>query len=855
MTDGNDSHWKLLLAAFVAIGTTAGISALVTSQWIEGDTADGVTGELSPEPSGDPPTDASDAPDVYDLPDHCGRLVASDEGDRFGLPRSTADYEVDIQGDLATIVVRQHFENTTDMTLSPVYEFPLYSEAAVYDMVMEVGGRTIEATVKRKKEARETYEEAKAAGKKAALLSQDRPNLFTQRVANVEPGQTVAITLRYTHPVPKDEGLYRLAIPLAVPDRYTPDDMSDNKLVDGESNDPGTKPGGSSKGDEGFDEVDLEIRLDGGMPVSAVQSPSHRMRVERYSEAVRRIELAPDGDPTDRHFRLAYRLSGDETRVGTHSYWEPSREDDAEQGPSGTGYFSLMLEPPADVAAEQLPDREMVFVLDRSGSMEGKRFEAARAFVLQALQHLRPDDRFRIVLFNDSVQTFRTETTPATPEHVESASKWLQQRHAEDGTEIAPGLRAALEPEPSEGRMRLVTLVTDAKVSNEFEVIELVRRHIDRARLFTLGMGGDVNRYLLEELGRAGRGFSEQFQLGQHRGEFIDDAVRRIQTPVLTDVSIDWGGLEPTHVTPRPIPDVFEGGAVRIHGRYDIPARHTITVEGQLGGEPVTFERTVEFADSAGDGEAVKLAWARQRIDDSMLALNTPEELRRESKGDEALKERITRLGLDYSLTTQWTSFVAVDQDAKMARSLSRDGTELKAGRGAKRQRKSAKDVKKKTIIETLGSNAGADKGGLGRSGSASDPGSGKAAGIGDLGQTEGAKQAKSGTSTGAQKKESQENASITLEEPNVSKGLKVRRIRIVVTRYKARIERCYERELKTHPKLEGRAVVAFTIGRKGRVSQASPETSEFTRSIERLQSPESPEATEVTAPIAFEAK
>ncbi len=643
--------WKLILATFVALGTTAAISAFVAVSWL-GDTDQSVVVKR-PAPE---PTDPAER-SVYDLPDHhSGQMVASLDGDRVGLPKLSADYEIDVRGDLATVVVRQRFQNPLDSTVESIYEFPLYSEAAVYAMTLEIGDRRIEAEVKRNEEARKEYEAAKRQGKKAALLAQDRPNLFTQRVANVEAGQTVEITLRYTHPLPKDRGVYQLAVPLAVAERFDPSDMSGNKLVakDGPA-DPGASAGGVKKGGpSGPDEVSLSVRIDGGMPVSQIESPSHRIQVETLSETVRRVELADPDDPTARHFRLGFRLAGDETRVGVNSYWDDERE---------RGSFSVLVEPPAEVAAEHVPNREMVFVVDQSGSMATQRMRLANGLVKKTLDHLRPDDHFRIIYFNKDITHYSQQPTPATPANIAEAKSYVDEMHATGGTMMAPAIRAALEPEPILETLRMVTVVTDVAVSNEFEVIETIREHIGESSMFAVGVGGKVNRYLLTEIGRAGRGFSTQFSANEDAQRVIDDAVRRLQKPVMTNISVDWGTLEVEEASPQSPPDVFEGGSVRLHGLYKNPGTHTITVRGKLGGEPVSFEKTVEFADSTQDGEAVELAWARQRIQDHMHSLNTPAKLRADELSDEVLKERITTLGLDYSLTTQWTSLVAIGDE------------------------------------------------------------------------------------------------------------------------------------------------------------------------------------------------
>ncbi|MFW5968224.1 MAG: VIT domain-containing protein [Persicimonas sp.] len=671
MASSQKRRWSLVAAVAFAIALTAVGTFYFTTQWQaesppddddavvddrdEEDRADDAESERQIEPTDEAGADR----ELYDLPDRSGRCVVEHEGKEAGLPQLSADYEVDIRGDLATVHVTQTFENPTDDELEAIYEFPLYEKAAVYAMEATIGDRTIRAKIDRKEEAREKYEEAKAQGKKAALLDQDRPNLFTQSVASIGAGEEVEVRLSYTHPLPRNKGTYWLAVPFAVPERFAPADMEDNKLVDSDGDDPGASPGGAD-GDrtaEGPEDVSLTVRIDGGMPVADISETSHTLEAEQLSETAHRLELVPDEDAVDRHFRLGYRLAGDEPQVGLNSYWD----DEDEQG-----YFDLLIEPPAEVAAEQVPNREMVFVIDQSGSMRGERIEAARDFIADALDHLRPDDRFQIITFSNRTGYFYDEPRAATPENIDDAKRGVRKISAGGGTMMEPALAQALESEIPEETMRLVTLVTDVKVANEFEVMKTVRKEIGESRMFTLGMGGSANRYLLDELGRLGRGFSKQIDVGDDHQSEIDDAVRRLQNPVLTDISVDWGDLEVDSVSPDPIPDVYEGGSVRIHGRYDEPGAHDIAVEGTLGGEPVTYDKSVELADSPNDGESVKLAWARKRIEDLMHELVTPRRLRADKRDDDQIKEAITEIGLGYSLTTQWTSFVAVDEDAEV---------------------------------------------------------------------------------------------------------------------------------------------------------------------------------------------
>lgn len=855
MSQSSDSGldtWKIVAAVSVALATTAGGAAFATYIWMgdhspppEPDNTE--TAEPAPTPTEDDEPDSrkvapSEAkpPGVYDLPDHGGRLVGEQDGDRFGLPRIHADYEVDIRGDLATVIVEQSFENPLDRTIETTYEFPLYSDAAVYSMVLEIGDRRIVGDVKRKEEARELYEEAKQAGKKAALLEQDRPNLFTQRVANIEPGQRVEITLRYTHPIPKSHGEYHLTVPLAVPERYTPDDMSDNKLVEGAGpDDPGAEPGGledesESKSESASDDnrdqsgvgtVDVSVRLDGGMPITDVSSLSHHIRVDRLAETDRRVELLPKSGAVHRHFRLSYKLAGDEPRLGLHAY---------RQKGEAAGYFDLLIEPPADVTREAIPKREMVYVLDRSASMSRRaRFDEAEQVLVEALEDLRPTDRFRILAFNKKVVPFRDTAIEATDEHIRAAERWIRQLGPEGGTNMASAVRYALEPERPDDFKRMVVFVTDVKVSNEFEIIQLVRKFIDQARILTIGVGPDINTYLLDELARAGRGFSRQMRLDGDLSEFVDETIHRFQRPVFTDISVDWGELKPSDVTPTPIPDVFSGKSLRLHGKYPEPGEYDIEVTGDLDGRTRTLEKTVQLADAANDGRAVQLAWARMRVDDYMHELNTPARLRADGLDDEQIRQNIIQLGLDYSLTTQWTSFVAVDEKGELI-----DRSEQ--SRAPDRRRGTGAALKKRQARSMGNLNVGRGAGGMGLRGSGSggssssksfDPPDAKALfkQKDDLGST---KRQDRDSVTGHVHDSSSSDPETNLEVTMVDSPPSKTKAEQVVASQKPLLQTCYTNELVDNSDLKGEATLRIEVSGNGTVDQVNTTSASITDAV-----------------------
>lgn len=625
----------------------------------------------------DPPAGDPAALDEY--PDEGPQMVARDpDGNRVRLPMVRTDYSVDVRGDLATVTVEQKFENPGDVPLNAQYQFPMSEDAAVYEMIMRVGDRRIRGEVQKKKEARETYEEARDEGKAAALLEQQRANLFTQRLANVMPGQPVHVTIRYVETVDKIDGRYQMVVPLVVGPRYEPADMSGNKLVD--SSDGGATEEGAA-GDENHDDaqspnlppvgelqapetidpdrVSIEARIDGGVPVGDLESPTHAVATSKLDPRNRELELAEGRTIGNRHFVMSYTLEGRSTQAGLLTHWD----EDLEQG-----YFSLLVEPPAEPEKEEIAAREMVFLLDTSGSMSGAPMQAAKTYMRETLKNLRPEDTFRIIEFSSGTSSLGSEPMPASDLHVQKGLSYVDRLSGGGGTQMVPGIEQALGPDEPEDRVRMVTMLTDGYVGNEYQVIERVRAEIGDSRFFVLGVGSATNNFALEEMAEMGRGFTRlvdparESDAQRHIRETATEVAEKLETPVLTDLSVDWGELEPREVTPARAPDLFDGESVRIMGRYDEPGDYQISLEGRSGWESVSIPLDVELPGTSTDGRGVQLTWARSRVDDHMNQLMTPDLLRETPLDDEDLKNRVTQLGLTHDLATKWTSFVAVSE-------------------------------------------------------------------------------------------------------------------------------------------------------------------------------------------------
>lgn len=606
-----------------------------------------------------------------------GAIEVQLDGQAVALPVLKTEVDADIQGDLATVTVTQTFANPSDRPMHAKYLFPLNHGAAVFEMVMEVGSERIRAQIQEVRQAEQTFARAKSEGRAAALLKEHRPNLFTQDIANLVPGLPITTKLRYVQAVPKVDGDYELVVPLVVGPRFQPPHAGrppakgEEPLFASEARggdvDADLAPQGGTWEVEKLpayppvrgvnlprtideDRVSIRVRLDGGLPVQAVASATHALDTRIESERVRRIALASGRAIDNRDFVLRYRLAGVKTDAGLLAYRD-----------GRGGYFSLLLEPPAVPAEAEVTPREMVFLLDCSGSMAGLPLDASKAFMREALRRLRPTDHFRIIRFSDSANEFSESPLPATPDKVAQGLRYVESLQGEGGTMMSAGIEQALAPPTPAGSIRLVTFLTDGYIGNEQEILGLIKQRLNGARLHAFGVGTGVNRYLLDEIGRAGRGFTRYMDPTERVAEVASELAGRLQSPVLTDIEVDWGGLAAAEVYPAQVPDLFAGQSLRIQGRYGKPGTYTVTVTGLVHGRPARLPLGVTLPERSMDGEAIALVWARAAIAEAMTGLATPRGMA-EPAAFNAIRQRVTDLGLAFSLVTKWTAFVAVSE-------------------------------------------------------------------------------------------------------------------------------------------------------------------------------------------------
>ncbi len=601
-----------------------------------------------------------------------GQVVATVNGKAVPFPSLKTEISGDLKGDLASITVRQTFVNPTNVPMNARYLFPLNKDAAVHAMQMRVGDELISAEIAKRAKARTTYEKAKSKGKAAALLEQHRPNMFTQELANLMPGAPVVITLKYSQVVPRIDNAYELRVPLVVGPRYIPAPKpAEPKMVSQHDEHAPEQAESATSGGWQFgpvpayppvagldvpttvlkERVSVNLNLTSGIPVRDVKSASHRLTVTG-DEASKAITLAGGKTIDNRDLVLRYSLAGALPQAGLLAH----------KG-EGDGTFSLLIEPPKVPQEADITRREMVFVLDTSGSMSGTPMAASRTFMRHALGTLRPGDAFRIIRFSNDASEFSPAPLPATPQNIAAGTAYVNAITASGGTEILSGLRRAYAQAPDPNVLRIVVFLSDGYVGNEAEILQLVARSVGQGRLYSFGVGSAVNRYLVAEMARLGRGISRIIDPTLNSQEEAVKFAARLDMPVLTDIKVDWGTLAPTEVTPAVLPDLFAGDSIRIQGRFANGGNHTIGVSGKVNGRQVKLPLKLDLSAASENGsKTIPLVWARSRIADHMREKMVPMRMRTSGLDDTRIEQRVTALGLSHSLVTQWTSFVAVSK-------------------------------------------------------------------------------------------------------------------------------------------------------------------------------------------------
>lgn len=566
-----------------------------------------------------------------------GFFLRSSDGDRVAAPLLATDVAFRVSGPVARARVVQTFRNPHDVWYEGVYVFPLPESGAVDRLVLRIGTRVVEGEIRERELAQQAYARARAAGQRAALLDQERPNIFTTSVANIAPGETVVVELEYQQVLRYDNGRFSLRFPMVVGPRYVPAAAARVVADAHRITPPVMRPGTEG---ERTNPVSIRVTLDAGMPLATVESAYHPIDVKEGGDSRREIVLADGAAPANRDFELTWmpresalpRAAWFTERVGSDHYG------------------LLMLLPPEAPRASRLP-REVVFVLDTSGSMAGASIRQAKEALELALGRLGPHDRFEVIEFNSGARALFNGARDAGPDNLRAAVKWVRALEARGGTEMAAALRLALDGSERSSHVRQVVFLTDGAVGNEEALFRLMRERLGDSRLFTVGIGSAPNSHFMTKAAQLGGGtFTYIGRIEEVRAK-MGELFAKLEAPVLKDVQTHWPEGVQVEAWPARLPDLYAGEPLVLVARLDT-LDGELRVRGERDGS--AWEARVPLGDHAA-ATGLGSVWARQKIAALVDSL-------REGAPETVVRSRVIELAQAHRLVTKYTSFVAIDK-------------------------------------------------------------------------------------------------------------------------------------------------------------------------------------------------
>jgi Ca-activated chloride channel family protein len=535
-----------------------------------------------------------------------------------------------VTGNVARVHVTQKFENPGDDWVEGLYVFPLSAGAAVDELEMVVGERRIRGEIQRKDDARATYERARSEGRRASLVSQERPNLFTTAVANIAPHSSITIDIAYLDTVPYRDGRYTLNLPLSITPRYSPDDPHS------ETSQSTATPEGVAAG---VQSAQIDVELQPGFPLGAVTSVNHEVALSAVATG-RRITLKAPTVPTDRDFELV---------------WTPAVVPDLQAAAfaerAGDDTYVLVSLMPPQMSAERSYRRDVLFIIDTSGSMGGPSIEQAREALRLGVERLAPGDRFNIIRFSSDATSLFPAARPADEWSRRRAAEFIDGLLADGGTEMRAAIELALSMPPGDEALRQIVFITDGSVSNEAELIGLIRQRLIGARLFTVGIGAAPNAYFMQEAAAAGRGSYTFIPQVSEVRDRMGDLFRKLENPALVGLEVHWPLAAKAELAASLPSDVYAGDPLVFAARLQRSPEGLLTISGRSNGVPWTRQLPIKLVD---DQAGIAKLWARERI----------RQLSRDGMfgGDAtATRTEIVELALAHHLVSDFTSLVAVD--------------------------------------------------------------------------------------------------------------------------------------------------------------------------------------------------
>lgn len=597
-------------------------------------------------------------------PDFVAPLAAlGADGKPIGqCPLSHTSMDAKLSGYVARVNVTQVFTNPYKERIEAVYSFPLSADSAVDDMTIKIGSRTIKGEIKTREAARQIYDNAKNTGHTAALLNQERTNIFTQHVANIDPGKSIVVELSYVELLKFEDGKYTFAMPTTIGPRFFPGTNSSaaaalsqvlsgaNLTIGGAYPQSRIEPAVASQN------LSINVDVNAGMPIKNISSKLFPIMVDKHSANHSVVSLQKSQNYPNKDFVLTYEL---ENPNALKSGYLAYRDDTAKDK---DGYATFMLLPPAKVTPTNAAPKEMIFLIDCSGSQSGRPIEKAKETLHYIVNHMNPNDTFQILAFNEEVATLSERPISASMAGKLQAHSFIDRLNATGGTWMGPAVERVLKQQSKEGddlkRLRIVTFMTDGFVGNDVEIMSMVQRDRRDSRWFAFGTGASVNRSLIDNVARLGGGEADYVLLNSSAEEVGKKFYSRIESPALTDVKLKAEGIELYDVYPGTVSDVWANKPLYFTARYRGAGQGKVTLTGYANGRPYQQTLAVTLPLSDTSNSAIEKVWSRQKIDHL-----TDQDLVGLSNGqvNPAIKEAVTKVALDHNLMSDFTSFVAVD--------------------------------------------------------------------------------------------------------------------------------------------------------------------------------------------------
>jgi Ca-activated chloride channel family protein len=582
-------------------------------------------------------------------------LFKTRDADRYiPAPLLKTDVKFSVTGVIARATLTQEFVNPSrvkDDWAEGIYVFPLPETAAVDHLRMKVGDRTIIGEIRERAEAKMRYEQAKQEGKRASLVEQERPNVFTVSIANIAPQDRIIVEIEYQQTVRYDQGVFSLRFPMVVGPRYIPgtpviigeepqgsgrsfntDRVADASRITPPVQHPHLGP---------INPVSLTIDLAAGFRLGKIESAHHEILIISDPDGRRHITLRQDHVPADRDFQLTWQPAGGPFPSAI-TYLQQRNE---------SAYGLLIVAPPTSDETVTTQPREAIFVIDTSGSMAGTSIEQAKAALVLALGRLTSQDRFNVIQFNSATHLLFSEPQPVRTETLGKAVRYVERLRAKGGTEILPALKMALKGSPPATHLRQVVFLTDGQVGNEGELFDVIRAQLGQSRLFTIGIGSAPNSHFMRKAAEFGRGTFTHIGSTSEVKTQMDAIFQKLERPVLTDIHIQ-GFEATTELFPTRIPDLYDGEPVVLAFKTStVPS--TITLTGTFNGNAWT--QTVDVA-GAPSRDGVSIYWARQNIAALM-------DQQRPAGTDASVRQSVLDVAMAHHLVSPYTSLIAVDTE------------------------------------------------------------------------------------------------------------------------------------------------------------------------------------------------